>query len=337
MCIKYFLLVLVLDTSNMSVELSIATLVDPTPHSNNSTQSQLSVTNASLLLTMAVFTVFGNVLVLITLWKDPSKELRTISNFLIANLATSDLILGLVGEPLFASNHWIHNAKVYIVSRCVIDLSLVSSFLSILALSLESYFMLKTAGRFISCFRRHHAMACAVGIWTLSAFIASLIFVFSEKDYKFILAFGVGAPIFVVMLIVYINIYYVITRVYRKDCKVGNDVGKGTQTLDEAERRAERIRTRELRVAWTIFTIVGVFFFFWIPAIISDSLGKFCSHTSSCHLDKGLSDLMVVVGFLNAAFNPVVYSLRTKKFRKAVYLMIFASRDRSKSLIPLVA
>lgn len=302
----------------------------------NTTAPQLSVTNTAMLLTMAVFTVFGNVLVLVILWKDPARELRSTSNLLIANLATSDLILGLFGEPLFASNHWIDDSMLYLVSRCVIDLSLVSSFMSILALSLESYFTLKTEGRIKSSFRRPHAIACSVAIWTLSTIISSLIFAFTEKDYKFILAFGVGAPIFIVMLIVYINIYLVIKRVYRKDYKTHKEAFN-TNSIDEVERQAERIRARELKVAWTIFTIVGVLFFFWIPAIVSDTLGKFCSQTARCHLDKSLSDSMVIIGFLNAAFNPVVYSLRTKKFRKAAYLLFFDSRDSSKSLMPLIA
>ncbi|XP_031560870.1 alpha-1B adrenergic receptor-like [Actinia tenebrosa] len=314
---------------NLAAKPSMASL------STANTTTSLSVTNASMLLTMAVFTVFGNGLVLVILWKDPARELRSMSNLLIANLAISDLILGLFGEPLFASNHWIGNSTLYLTSRCVIDLSLVSSFMSILALSLESYFMLKTEGRFRSSFRRLHVIACTVAIWTLSTIISSLIFAFSEENYKFILAFGVGAPIFVVMLIVYIKIYLVIKRVYRKDYKTIREAVDSS--IDEVERKAERIRAKELKVAWTIFTIVGVLFFFWIPAIVSDALGKFCAPVMSCHLDKNLSDSMVIIGFLNAAFNPVVYSLRTKKFRKAVHLILFASSNNSKSLMPLIA
>lgn len=301
---------------------------------NDTSAYKVSTLNMALLLSMSTLTVFGNFIVLITLFKDPAKDLRTVSNILIANLATSDLILGLVGEPLFAINHWLFNPKVYLASRFVIDMFLVASFLSILALSFERYFMLKTAGIVESRFRKYHAKVSAAVIWTFACLVPVSVLFLSEKDSKMLIAFGIGCPVGLTMVCLYIKIFIVIKRVYRKDHPRANTVQE--PLLDSVEKTAQRIRERELKLAWAIFAVVGVFVLFWIPAIIADTLGKVCHLTSPCHLSKDLSDLMVITGFLNAAFNPVVYSLTNKKFRKALWMLILPKNDKGE-LMPLIA
>lgn len=307
----------------------------PAGHHNDTSSYKISLLNVGYLFTMAAVTVFGNCIVLVTLYKDPAKELRTVSNFLIANLATSDLILGLVAEPLFAANHWLVDRNVYVATRFVNDIFLVASCLSILALSFERYFMLKTAGLVESGFRRYHAKISAVLIWITACLVPISVIFLEEKDSKMLIAFGVGCPVGFVMIGLYIKIYCVIKRVYRKDHNRHSLPGNLDSMENSVEKRANAIKARELKLAWSIFAVVGVFVIFWIPGIVADTLGKVCPKTSRCHLNKNLSDLMVITGFLNAAANPIVYSLMNRKFRKAFILLVIPKPKGI--MMPLIA
>ena len=54
------------------------------------------------LMSLSVVTVVLNSLVIITIWKDPFKELKGTANYLILNLAVCDLLVGFPAELLFA-------------------------------------------------------------------------------------------------------------------------------------------------------------------------------------------------------------------------------------------
>ena len=87
---------------------------------------------------LAAITIVGNVLVIFTIRLDPFKELRTISNFLVMNLAVSDLIVGVVSEPLMILTHW-YGDDMYTAAFTTTYAALCSSCLTILALTVERY------------------------------------------------------------------------------------------------------------------------------------------------------------------------------------------------------
>ena len=74
--------------------------------------------------TLSFFTMLGNVLVVVAIAVDPYKELRTITNYLILNLAVCDLFAGpselLLGLLRFSNNYYL-----YLVAYTCIYLSMV--------------------------------------------------------------------------------------------------------------------------------------------------------------------------------------------------------------------
>ena len=72
----------------------------------------LSATSSVLSIVMAPMIVLGNVLVLLAVWKDPLKKLRSSpSNFILVSMAIADLSVGLVVCPLTAYWGWVIFAK----------------------------------------------------------------------------------------------------------------------------------------------------------------------------------------------------------------------------------
>ena len=64
---------------------------------HNQTYLLLPVTKweMAVAIVLALITSIGNFMVVYTVYKDPYRELRTISNYLVVNLAAADLIVGL--------------------------------------------------------------------------------------------------------------------------------------------------------------------------------------------------------------------------------------------------
>ena len=70
--------------------------------------NSLSLTSFVLSIVMAPIIVLGNALVLIAVWKDPLKKLRSSpSNFILVSMAVADLSVGLIVCPITAYWGWV--------------------------------------------------------------------------------------------------------------------------------------------------------------------------------------------------------------------------------------
>ena len=65
----------------------------------------LSITTSVVTSLLTVITVPGNLLICIAILKDPNKELRTSFNYLLMNVAISDLLVGAITDPIFVLFH----------------------------------------------------------------------------------------------------------------------------------------------------------------------------------------------------------------------------------------
>ena len=81
-----------------------------------------SATIAVLSIVMSPIIVFGNVQVLLAVWKDPLKKLRSSpSNFILTSMAIADLLVGLAVCPMTAYWGW----AIYIKEKAPFDLSVI--------------------------------------------------------------------------------------------------------------------------------------------------------------------------------------------------------------------
>ena len=96
-----------------------------------------SSTDVTVFLSFSVLTLALNALVVITIWKDPFKNLRGIPNYLILNLAVSDLLVGIPGELLFAPLYWYPHKGVAQAADITLNLGYFSSALTVLGLAVE--------------------------------------------------------------------------------------------------------------------------------------------------------------------------------------------------------
>ena len=71
---------------------------------NIAAPTTLSFTSASMYSALILINVPGNILIILALVFDPYKNLRTPFNWLVVNLATADLIVGIIAQPITVSS-----------------------------------------------------------------------------------------------------------------------------------------------------------------------------------------------------------------------------------------
>jgi hypothetical protein len=111
--------------------------------------TQLSFFTTAFSILFTILNVPGNLLVILAVAKDPYKNLRTPFNYLMANLALADLIVGTVTDPMSIYIHWKEgiNAKLLKSEVQIFPMSYfiscTASVLSLATLAVERYLAIR--------------------------------------------------------------------------------------------------------------------------------------------------------------------------------------------------
>ena len=138
--------------------------------------SQFTATMSAFL---TVFITTGNVLIIGAIVKDPRRQLRTPFAYFLANLALSDLIVGVVAMPVSVMfhvmevNRSINQFSVYVV-HITFFISLAASLFSMAAMCLDRYWTLASLSKNERRFTRRRCIGISAAIWLLSIAFTSL-------------------------------------------------------------------------------------------------------------------------------------------------------------------
>ncbi|XP_068724432.1 histamine H2 receptor-like [Montipora capricornis] len=274
-------------------------------------------------LVLCFLTVFGNSLVVIAIVKDPYRELKTIPNYLILNLAVCDLIVGIPSELLLGLLPFIPPQKsslygnLYFVAYTSLYFAMVASSLTILTLAFERYIMVEAPFRSKEFLVHSHLKLSIVYIWLLAACAAllSLLNQCNEKEYRLIIVDAVGFPAMVFMFIIYSRIFYLVRKCIRQDLE--NSLESSGSSLLASDDFNENVRRREREIAMSVFLFVGAFALCWTPCFVMENIFYKASKEKRLSLETP-ADWVRFSGLLSSLLNPVIYALRYGKFRRAV-------------------
>ncbi|XP_031728342.1 trace amine-associated receptor 1-like [Anarrhichthys ocellatus] len=272
----------------------------------------IRITVYMILGVTVILTVFGNLLVTISIVY--FKQLHTPTNYLIASLAVSDLLLGLL--VMFPSmfqcvqSCWYFGDVFYrhyavcqpLVYRRKISVNVVLIMIllswSISALIGFGMIFLKLNLWGIEEFYYNHIVCegeCVLFQSGLSSTVSSA------------LSFYIPG---IIMLGVYLKIFLVARRQLHR--------------IQNAN--SERIsNTSQTKATTTLAIIMGAFLSFWTPFFVCNIIDPFISYSTPPALFK----ILVWVGYLNSTVNPLIYALFYSWFRKA--LRLFTSGNIFKS------
>ena len=274
----------------------------------------LSATSSVLSIVMAPIIVLGNLLVLLAVWKDPLKKLRSSpSNFILVSMALADLSVGLVVCPITAYWGWV----IFEKGTSPFDLSVIFA-INVFSVNVSfGHMFLLTVDRLLAVVKplqyrviitnkRAVIGSCVCWIYFL-AFGCSFLML---RDYFAIMGAVYNVQllsILVSMLIMY-TVITIRLRRYSKT-RMNKPIHSPNSLLV--------ILQREKRLFKAISIVICAFLICYMPWFIVQLLIYLCK---PCHPHLAL--LMIFFGFsgsltyANSGLNPVLYSWRLPRYRE---------------------
>ena len=274
----------------------------------------LSATSSVLSRVMAPIIVLGNLLVLLAVWKDPLKKLRSSpSNFILVSMALADLSVGLVVCPITAYWGWV----IFEKGTSPFDLSVIFA-INVFSVNVSfGHMFLLTVDRLLAVVKplqyrviitnkRAVIASCVCWIYFL-AFGCSFLML---RDYFAIMGAVYNVQllsILVSMLIMY-TVITIRLRRYSKT-RMNKPIHSPNSLLV--------ILQREKRLFKAITIVICAFLICYMPWFIVQLLIYLCK---PCHPHLAL--LMIFFGFsgsltyANSGLNPMLYSWRLPRYRE---------------------
>ena len=277
------------------------------------------VLNCAVNILLLVTAILGNLLVISAVWKTPS--LRCPSNVLLCGLATTDLAVGLVVQPLFLYIELMQFVKheagypcalgkaFHILSYSVCGVSL----LTVTAISVDRLLALQYHLRYVNVVTVVRVMYLMTFNWLASIFMASVMLWSGNKVFLVAMAVVVGVCL-ILSITVHLKIYGVV-RQHQKQI----------QTQREAVQRRQRANSFMIRFKATGNAVLIHYFLLicytplFITLLLTSSEDSIDSASWKTEADIAVAwKLTSTIVFMNSAVNPFIYCWRLQEMRTAV-------------------
>ncbi|CAG12607.1 unnamed protein product, partial [Tetraodon nigroviridis] len=331
------------------------------PNSHNGSASDASNAGASehwvaclslVMGSIVLFIVFGNILVIVAIAR--TQRLQTLTNVFIVSLASADLIMGLLVVPFGAAlevrGSWQYGSFFCEFWISVDVLCVTASIETLCVIAIDRYVAITSPFRYQSLLTKARARAMVCAVWAISALVSFLpILMHWSRDsvhtscYQnpeccdFITnkAYAISSSIisFYIPLLVMIFVY---ARVYREAKmqlrKIDKCEGRFHNTLTGLtskckKRPSKMLALREQKALKTLGIIMGTFTLCWLPFFIVNVVRVF----SAAMVDQDLFVFLNWLGYVNSAFNPIIYC-RSPDFRKAFKRLLCCPRQADRRL-----
>ncbi|XP_074642521.1 dopamine receptor 1-like [Tubulanus polymorphus] len=285
-----------------------------------------------ILSLVIIVSIAGNLLVVIAVCTE--RALRKTTNFFYVSLAIADLMVSTMVMTFAVANdilgYWTMGVKFCSVWISFDIMCSTSSILNLCTISLDRYIHIRFPLRYEACMTARMTLSVIAGVWVCSALISFVPIQLGWHGTKWE-DFDTGSAVFYCYLelnstyaivsscvsfyvpcAIMIGIYFKMYQYARKHVKSIKQVTTGP---DHADRQS---RISDQKAAITLGVIMGTFLFCYIPFFTTNVVASFCNDCVSSELFSGLSWL----GYVNSCFNPVIYSIFNKEFRKAFYKIL---------------
>ena len=161
---------------------------------NTEAPAKLSFISASISFILILTNIPGNILIILAVVRDPNKNLRTPFNWLVVNLATADLIVGFITQPISAYYHVKEGLRMhrYLAELKTLHIaffiSCTASIFSLTSLAVERYMAVSKPNTYRTNVGNKR-IALTVGvIWLISLSLPQIYLKVGFTTYGFIFA-----------------------------------------------------------------------------------------------------------------------------------------------------
>ena len=274
-------------------------------------QVVVPVLNCVLNIPTSVAAAFGNLLVLVSIWRTSSLHLP--SFVLLFNLALSDLCVGLIVQPAFVTGTLARMSGAHDVLCLALISGTVSgsilctvSLLTMTAISVDRYLAVSLHLRYQEVVTVARVIRLVVLVWLISA-VSAISWLWPLNVFYIIAAVFISVSD-VLVLFTYVKIYRVVRH---HEAQIHAQVQFQEQQVDEHSRNVASCK----KSAITMFVVHCVFVLCYLPYVCTLLMLSIGDHYLSEQLALEVSLTFV---FINSCINPVVYCWRVSEIRKAM-------------------
>ena len=268
-------------------------------------------------ISMAVISpliVAGNSLIIVVIWKDPLKKLRSFtSSRILFSMAVADVLVGSILSPLHAGWSLLKGLRQKPTFSVGVPLAINAVLTSVsvghvLLLTIERLFAVFAPLQYRVKITNRRVSIAAIAIWGYALVLGVLHGTLSDH-------FIIFSIIYTAQVLIEVSIIICANSVILYHFH--NDSTRNHSNTTSIQNQP--FYHREKRLCKSIALIVAVFFFCYTPWFIIDSVLYFCMlcHWNLDVLMKGLWFSLIFV-YINSALNPFLYSWRLTRFRDSL-------------------
>ncbi|XP_028407246.1 probable G-protein coupled receptor No18 [Dendronephthya gigantea] len=317
--------------------------------------TELSFITTSLSMVFTLTSIPGNILIILAVVLDPNKNLRSPFNWLVVNLATADLIVGAVTNPISVYIHMKEGLNKKITSGDVkaihmsYFISCTASVLSLSSLALERYLAVRKPNTYRTNVTNKRIILTVACIWLISLSLPNIYFEVGYTTYAFIFANSAVAVAIVITCLTY-------TLMLRKVQKRSQNVSSNNDTVRKApysiqapstsgppqDERLSTVPTNtpssilnsarqmEAKVTRMFIVVLIAMLCCYGPSTLFIYIMNFCEQCS-CITLHWFRDLQFVFVLLNSSVNFWCYAVQSPRFRSAFTKILKIAKRNNRS------
>lgn len=292
---------------------------------SNRTTAQVTIETSTLLL-IGLIAVGGNLLVVISIYRNPL--LRKITNYFVFSLAMTDIMYSLFGLSFtlaaLAEGRWIFgSAMCHFQSIWTHSLTYISMY-TISIMAINRFVRVCRSSKYNSLFNHKSSLLMICLVWVMSFGIVSLVsgipnsLFYSKFDPNRAMCHNfydkentvkqISTILFITTNIIFqmAIIIYCYFKVFKKIRQHKNTVAPSSNP--------GRLGTnpREIKVTWTLFAVLLGYVSTWVPLLVV----MLISNVSPHYLSRESQMIVPYAGTASSAINPIIYGVMNRSFRQ---------------------
>ena len=288
-------------------------LLNKYPCVNISAPTYLSFTTATLSILSGVVASIGNFLVVLAVFLNPNRDLRSPFHFFVVSLGFADLVVGLLTCPLTAIFHIAEgmkraNQQLRVWMHISFFISCTASLLSLTALTLDRYVAITYPLHYRAKLSPFRAFVVSVVVWIIAVLLSMIYFAVGYNKFRFIFANTAIAVTFVVLIFTNTKIF----KYLRLQVSQWDSLHDSTEE-NLAKKRAIKW---EKKITKALIIVLLLFLACYLPSCICIYIINFCTNCN-CLFIHWVRDIQFVLALANSGVNPFVYAWKLQKFRAA--------------------
>ena len=308
--------------------------------------TELSFLTTSFSMVFTLTSIPGNILIILAVVLDPNKNLHTPFNWLVANLATADLIVGMTTNPISVHIHMKEGLKQKLsvpeiqAIHMSYFISCTASVLSLSSLAVERYLAVRKPNTYRTNVTKKRIILTVAGVWLISLSLPFVYFEVGYITYAFIFA---NTAVAVAIAITCVTYTLMLRKVRERSQNVTNQNVRENPCISSTREtsQVQSVKTAPTNIPNSIVTsaremedkVTKMFIVVLIamlccygPSTLFIYIMSFCE-SCSCITLHWFRDLQFIFVLLNSSVNFWCYALQSPRFRNA-FSKILKTKNR---------